>query len=81
MLTHKIVCALCCVAQHCRPIVWCLWSEWPRPYVAALLLELNAKQVLVYVLDVAGSEGRDAMSDLLALKEELDLYLPGALLD
>jgi len=43
--------------------------------------ELNAKQVLVYVLDVAGSEGRDAMSDLLALKEELDLYLPGALLD
>ena len=49
--------------------------------MAALLLELNAKQVLVYVLDVAGSDGRDAMSDLLALKEELDLYLPGALLD
>ena len=32
--------------------------------------------MLVFVVDVAGSEGRDAIDDLVSLKEELDLYLP-----
>ena len=30
----------------------------------------------MFVVDVAGSEGRDAIDDLVSLKQELDLYLP-----
>jgi hypothetical protein len=37
----------------------------------------HTHKVLVFVLDVAGSEGRDPMEDLLSLREELELYLPG----
>lgn len=40
------------------------------------LRHIERTQVLLYVLDVAGTEGRDPLEDLQTLKEELRLYNP-----
>ena len=34
-------------------------------------------QILMYVLDTAGSEGRDPLEDFCHLQKELELYAPG----
>ena len=41
------------------------------------LRHIERTRVLVYVLDMAGSDGRDPLEDFRHLREELELYQPG----
>ncbi len=43
------------------------------------LRHIERTRVLIYVLDLAGTEGRDPFQDYLALREELRRYLPSLL--
>lgn len=45
-------------------------------FVRALLIESLRSQILMYVLDTAGTEGRDPISDFKHLQHELELYAP-----
>ncbi len=43
----------------------------------AFLKHIERTSLLVFVLDMAGTDGRDPVSDLLTLREELELYMQG----
>ena len=43
----------------------------------AFLRHIERTSVLCYVLDMGGVDGRDPLDDLDALKNELELYMPG----
>jgi len=75
------VCVCVCVWERerervCVCVCMCVHARWlhielfalPTPHLPPLL-----PQVLVFVVDVAGSEGRDPFDDLISVKEELDL--------
>ena len=49
----------------------------PRFGIPGLMKWIAIGNVVVYVLDMAGTDGRSPIDDLHALKRELELYSPG----